>query len=515
MTAVVDVVDERVGAGAPGGGECRRALVGLVWSFAVRFGLFGFGTFMSLWRIDVPPLNSDELVYSRAGELYWAGDYSANPEHPPLGKFFIGAAEHVFGATVWAARFPAAVALLFGGVLLWWWLSRVAGAAAGRIAAVLWWTIPGLISFPEALGAGPHLDLPQRWAMLDPLAGVLALGTLAAGWWWGRSHRLAWALTCGLLAGAAVATKVPALLIIVVPGVVGSLGTLFAPGPGWAVGVPVVVGRVVRALGHGVTWVVGGVVAFAMAYSPMGYKAAEASVRTGWRFQRVHGMSGHSILLRGEVYQHSPWWSLAWWQYVGLGPVLSVVAVCGTVAGLVVGDRLTAYLTAAWVVPMVGLVPLSHLALPHYDLVWRAPLIGGCVAGGAAGIRRLGLVPYGRWVRVGVVVLALLPAGMLGVRTVGHTVGLAPSGYAALPGVVASGEVQVVGNVTLVRHYLPDDVVHGVRNAPRPHRAAPGTIILDRASTGRGSDFGLTAWARLHHYRYISTGTLDVYVRPG
>jgi len=53
-----------------------------------------------------------------------------------------------------------------------------------------------------------------------------------------------------------------------------------------------------------------------------------------------------------------------------------------------------------------------------------------------------------------------------------------------------------------------------LRSVHCPHRPAPGTIVLDRGTTSRSRDFGLTAWARLHEYRLVHTGTLDVYLRP-
>jgi hypothetical protein len=533
VTSQLEVVDdvvlaEQVAAGA--GEVARRRPACSAACFAGRLALLGFGTFMSLWRIDVPSWNGDELVYAGAGNNYWQGDYAYNPEHPPLGKLLIGLSEHLGGQTLWAARLPAGIAMLLGGLLLWGWLSRAVSPAAGWTAAALWWALPGLTSFPELLGDGPYLDLPQRWALLGPLAAVLALAALLAGWWWMRSGRLAWALTCGLLAGAAVATKLPAVLIVAVPAVAGPLATLArcppawaAQFPGWPPGTAAVFGwlaRLPRAAGHAATWLAGAALAFAMAYAPMGAKQAVDSIEAGWRFQRGHGASGHSILLRGQVYAHAPWWSLAWWQYAALGTAVTAVALLATVAGLALRSGLTAYLTAAWLLPMITLVPVAHLALPHYELIWRAPLIGGAVAGASVALRRLSRLrrprggAYDLPVTAAVLLLALLPPAVLAGRTAAHTATLRPSGYGALPALAGPGEVQVVGNVTVVRRYLPEHRVQGVRNAPRPHRQAPGTIVLDRASTSRFSDYGLVAWARLHKYRHTRTGTLEVYVRP-
>jgi hypothetical protein len=510
----------------------RCSITRLATDFAVRAVLFAFGLFMSLWRLDVLSWNGDELIYAAAGNNYWNGDYRYNPEHPPLGKVLIGVSEHIFGQTLWAARLPAAMAALLGGCVLWAWLSRAVGPAAGRTAAVFWWALPGLTSFPELL-PGRSLDLPQRWALLDPLAGALALGALAAGWWWLRGGRLAAALTSGLLAGAAVATKLPAVLIVVVPGAVGPLATLLRPGPAWVAHLPVhaewsrpsrvvftAAGRLPRAVGHAATWLAGGFTAFAMAYASMGARQAVDSIRAGWRMQRAHGSGGHSVLLDGQVYQHAPWWALAWWQWMALGGAVAVIALVATAAGLALRSGLTAYLAAAWLIPLLLLVPVSHLALPHYDIIWRGPLVGAAVAGGAVAIRWLRALSWPRLrpytpVLAGLLLLvALAPPGALALRTAAHTMVLEPAGYGALPAIAGPGEVHVVGSVPVVRKYLPQHTVVGVRNTPRQHVPAPGTIVLDRATTSRSTDFGLTAWGIIHHYRHVHTGTLDIYFRP-
>jgi 4-amino-4-deoxy-L-arabinose transferase-like glycosyltransferase len=528
-----------VGAGAdPGPARAAGTNSQVGWLWLLRIALVGYGAFMSLWRLDVPSWNSDEVVYLQAGDNYWNGQFGYNPEHPPLGKWLIGAAERLFGQSLWAARLPSALAMLAGGVLLWVWLARRIGPAAGRTAAVLWWSLPALTTFPEALGqGGPDLGQAQRWALLDPLAAVLALAAVVAGWWWVRSGRLSAALCCGLLAGAAVATKLPALLLVAVPGAVGPLATLLRPlpalpglpllarlpgagrialprwaiRPGWARPEWVVLpGRVV---GHAAVWLAAGAGAFAATYLPMGYHQGLAVFWAGWHKQHLHAAVGHQIFLHGTAYGRSPWWSLAWWQYAAVGGAVTVVALIAVAAGLALRSGLTAYLTAAWLLPMVALVPLSHLALPHYDLIWRPVLVAGCVAGGATAARwlrrRTHLV-----VAVAAVLALLAPAVLLGVRTTAHTARVRPAGYSALPALAGPGEVQVVGNVLVARRYLPHRQVNAVRNAPRAHRPAPGTIVLDRASTLRGGDFGLSAWARLHHYRHTVSGTLDIWARP-
>jgi 4-amino-4-deoxy-L-arabinose transferase-like glycosyltransferase len=511
-------------AGLAGSRPVGWAVAGAALRWALRLAVAGYGLFMSLWRLDVPAWANDERVYAAAGRDYWHGQFTYNPEHPPLGKWLIGLSEKWFGTGAWAVRLPAAVAMLAVGLLLWVWLARRVGGAAGVVAALVWWSLPAISTFPEVMGGQPDLSLSQRLALLDPLAAAFAVGALVAGWWWVRSGRLRAALLCGLLAGAAVATKIPAVLLVAVPAVVGPLGTLRHAPPWWASrarlpndwALPaswqewtVRLGRVAV---HAVAWLTAGFAAFAAAYAPMGARQAVRVFAAGWRYQHRHGTGGHDIVLRGAVWDKAPWWALGWWQYMSVGAAVTVVAVLATLAGLAVRSGLTAYLTAAWLLPMALLVPVSGLALPHYDLVWRPVLVAGCVAGGAVAAGRLR-----RWVPRPLVALlvlaALVPPALLGARTAAYTARLVPEGYAALPQVAFPGQTLVIGNVLLARQYLPGWSVIPAAGLPPSHHLPPGTIVLDRARTLRAGDRGLGAWARLNGYRLVRSGTLDIWVR--
>jgi hypothetical protein len=486
--------------------------------------VFGYGAFMSLWRLPVPAWLGDEITYARAGEEYWHGQFTFNPEHPPLGKDLIGAAEMVFGPRLGAARLPAAGAMLACGVLLWWWLSRQVGPAAGVTAAVLWWSLPGLTTFPEASGlSGPELSLPQRLALLDPLAGALVLAALIVGWWWVRSGRLRAVALCGVLSGAAVATKLPALLPLAVPALVGTLAVLLrrAPetgnpatgGPGWWARLPEPARRAARAAGHGWTWAGATAVTFAAAYAPMGPRQAASSVLAGWRFQRAHSELGHWIVLRGAVHLQPPWWAPAWWQYVSVGAAVAALLGTAAVAAVLLRPGLGGYLTAAWVLPMLTLVPITDLALPTYGLIWRGPLVAGTATGAALAARRLHRrLPAA--VAAALIATAAVPIAVLSARTAGHTLRLPRVGYAALPGLAEPGEVQILGHPVLAHRYLaPAHAVRPVIRPPTAGRPAPGTLVLDRAYTLRFGDGGLSAWARRHGYRMVRTGTLEVWLR--
>ncbi|HZB47490.1 MAG TPA: hypothetical protein VE547_00200, partial [Mycobacteriales bacterium] len=300
-------------------------------------------------------------------------------------------------------------ATLAGGLLLWLWLSRAVAPAAGPLAALLWWSLPSVVAFPEALPAGPELSLPTRYALLDPLAGFLALAALAVGWWWVRSGRWVAAAGSGLLLGLAVATKLPAGLVGVVAGVAGTAAALRRPGG--------VARRLGRAGGQGATWAVAGLGGVALAYAPMGRDGAVASWSAGWRIQRDHGGGGHLVIVAGQRTFHPPWWALGWWQYASWGAAVTTAAALAVVAGLALRPGLAGYLTAAWLLPLALLVPVSGLALPHYPVIWRGPLVAAVAVGAVAAagwIRaRAGGGAAGRRLAVAVLAVALAPVGLL------------------------------------------------------------------------------------------------------
>ena len=430
----------------------------------------------------------------------------AEPGPPPLGKELIGAAQAAFGPSLAAARLPAAAAALAGGLLLWFWLSRAAAPAAGPLAAVLWWSMPSALAFPDALPAGlrPETSLPTRYALLDPLAGVLALGALAVGWWWVRTGRWSAAAGSGVLLGLAVATKLPAGLVGAVAVVAGSVAALRRPGTGPR--------RALRAGGQAATWSLAAAGAFLAAYAPMGRPGALASWTAGWRFQRRTGGSATRVVVAGAVDRHPPWWTLGWWQYASWGAAATAVAVLAVVLGLVLRTALAGYLTAAWLTPVVLLVPVAHLALPHYLVAWRGPLVASIAVGAAAGtgwLRRR----TGTRIAYAVLLCALTPALLVAGRTTAATLTLRPTGYAALAALAPPGDVWVVGYADVARLHLTG---HRVLSPPRrpPAAARPAAVVLDAMVTLRFGGRHLAGWARAHGYRVVRSYTLEIWIRP-
>lgn len=484
-----------------------------VWSGVVL--LAAAGCWLAFARLSVPAWGVDEPVYARAGLAYWHGDFGLNPEHPPLGKYLIGASEAAFGSTVGAARLPGALALLGSGLLLWAWLSRVGPRWSGPVAAALTWTLPVLAGFPEALDESPATAAMARAALLEPVAAVLGLAALAAGWWWLRSGRVVAGAACGLLSGLAIAAKLPAGLTVLVPAVAGCLGAGCRPGG--------VLRRLARTAGHGLLWIATAAAAFAACYLPMGVGPARRNLGRMWQLEHRHGTAGHPILVAGVVRLHAPWWINLAWQRASWGTALTVAAAAAVVAGLLARSGLTAYLAAAALLPATLLAPLTGLALPHYLVLWRPQLIAAATVGAAAAVSRMWRLRAGgrgrpRWAaRISAAALGValaVPAALAGTGSAVATVTLRPTGYAELPALVPDGgTVWLIGDLGAARFYLPHSRSVGYA-AKRPPRGVPAAIVVDRGSSLRFGDGGLPRWAGRHGYRHLSTGSLDVWLAP-
>jgi 4-amino-4-deoxy-L-arabinose transferase-like glycosyltransferase len=470
--------------------------------WAARVLLLGCGVWMSGWRLHVPELTGDEQMYIGAGRAYISGDYTPNTEHPPLGKLLMGAAQAAFGDSLLSARLPSAVAMFGVGVLLWVWLGRAAAhPAAGPVAALVWWTVPVLSDWPETLEHPPVTPVLARAALLDPLAGGIAMAAVCAGWWWLRSRRCRAAVVCGVLAGLAAATKLPALFVVAVPAVAGCVASASGDGT-WPL-------RLGRLLGQTSCWVAGAAAGFAAAFAPLG-SAAGVVLREMIRFQRQHAADGHSVLVAGTPARQAPWWLLGYWQYVSWGAVLTSAAALAMAVGLVSRSSLTGYLTAAWLLPTVGIPALTGLALPHYLLLFRPELAAATAAGAAvvmrwAAGRRLAL-------RATAAAAASVVALPVVVSSAASVTMLQPTGYAALPALVRPDtKVWLLASPAAGYYLLPGRILV-YRPDPRlVDRVRPDVIVIDRGVALRGGDGGLPGWVRLHGYHLTRSGGLDVW----
>lgn len=327
--------------------------------------LAGLGGWFTFHRLEVSGAASDEIVYVRSAQAYLRGDFSANPEHPPLGKWIIalGLRPGLEGQELLgAARLPVA--------LLGWLTGVVTAATAGLItrrlvpalaAGGLWWLLPGTAGSPH------HL---VRVAMLDgPMMFFVSLSLLLCVLAW-RTRQLRWWPLAAASAGLAAATKVP--------GVVALLGLA-----------PVVVTALVRpaaaaarpkvllaVLGCGVV----AAVSFLATYLPAGGGAA-AWARETFAFQLDHAADGHPVEIAGRVVTDSPWWAAWWWQARYLTWPGVAVLWGLAVVGLLRWGRRGAWVVGAPLLAGTLALAVSPLQLPHYHLV-LTPML--CVAAAAA-----------------------------------------------------------------------------------------------------------------------------------
>src|ERR1044071_3844386 len=88
---------------------------------------------LALWSIQTTSLTFDEPSYIEAGGHHLAGDFSANPEHPPLAKELIALPAMLLERTGLMAAPPSGLALTP--------LFRLASLFAGLATAALcgWW----------------------------------------------------------------------------------------------------------------------------------------------------------------------------------------------------------------------------------------------------------------------------------------------------------------------------------------------------------------------------------------
>lgn len=130
-------------------------------------------------------------------DLHWG----VNHEHPPLLKTLfalshevLGQGLHVFASEGTSYRFPAMVSAALLVALLYLWGTRVAGRAAGVVAAATFLAMPRVF-FHAHLAC---FDVP-----------VTALFTATTFAWWRSLERkgLRWPLACALLFGATLSAK--------------------------------------------------------------------------------------------------------------------------------------------------------------------------------------------------------------------------------------------------------------------------------------------------------------------
>lgn len=200
MAAASATSDYPRGNGTGGNGTGGNGTGGTAWTGADRtllLGLIAIALLRTASLFASPlGLGVDEAQYWLWSTGFDFGYYTK----PPLTSWIIGLSHGLFGHHEWAVRLPAPWLHLATSLILWRAASWLAGAGAGRIAAMIWMTLPSI-----ALGSfviSTDTPLLLCWS-----AGVLALvGVLTGRLREGRGMLLA-----GGAFGAAMLAKYAAI----------------------------------------------------------------------------------------------------------------------------------------------------------------------------------------------------------------------------------------------------------------------------------------------------------------
>jgi 4-amino-4-deoxy-L-arabinose transferase-like glycosyltransferase len=455
----------------------------------------GCAMFVYFWRLGTEAWFVDEFVYTRAGREYVDGRFTTNLEHPPLGKYLIGAGELLLHDRWLGSRGAAATAGVVTGIAVALLAARIAGHRAALAAAAVYWLLPHRIPLWTAQDAiGPKIE---RYALLDPFAAMFVALALLAGWEWIRCGRWRWVVATGTAVGLAAAAKVPGGLV----GPVIVAAALVAHRA-----------RPLRAFLQAAGATVAALAAFAACYLPLGPRGGLDAIRSMWTFQHLHARNGHLVYAGGRSWLHAPWWANGYWQTESYGPLVSLTLLVAAGTAVTIGARPAAlYLAAALAASYLGVSVLARLALPFYYLVWQPALAALAGIGVSAIARR-------RW--SGPILAFLVIPGLL---SAGHLVGtvatLRPDGYASLPALLGpasrSGLVVVDGYPQTAGRYLPGWHVAGPAALTSGRRIA--AVVVDPAVEQRAPSRTLAAWlAATGPYRTtVHTGTLTVYLVNG
>lgn len=344
---------------------------------AVGVAIWAVGA--SYWRIGAAPRLGDESTYVAAGwrYLHWSSTpahiraHYANFEHPPLAKILFGVAQVLTGhVSVTASRAVAATCTMAAAIALAVWLARTGGRWTGLLAGALVVLVPTPIA-PQHTNFG-------RAAMLDPVASAFMIASVVLAWFWFTARdRRAWILAAatGLAIGLATASKENGFLGAVGPVL---LGLLLPDRSGTR--------RRVRAAQLGAASVVAGGV-FMLSYTGLGNRWEHIGHLL--RFQLDARAQGHTVMVRGVLTEHPPWWANLWFAWHSLGAGVAIALLVAVLAAVVLRrDRLVWWCLAALVAPIVFHCFVAGNALPFYWVMWM-PALYALAALGIAELARL------------------------------------------------------------------------------------------------------------------------------
>ncbi|WP_347756314.1 glycosyltransferase family 39 protein [Agrococcus sp. ProA11] len=302
---------------------------------------------MGFWALDQANIAPDELVYQRAGLAYVQGDTSANPEHPPIAKYLLGAWQLAFGTGVPSARVLMGCVLAAAVLVSYAWLRAAAGGSAAVIGAIM------LAATHRVNGT----DLIDRQVLLEPYSVLFGMSALALLWQWTRHRRALLAIGAGTLMALAILSKASAAVLLV---------AALACVPWRELGDR----RVWRAvLGFAAT----GIAVCLLAYVPLGGIPAVLEMI---EFQAEHAQNGHRIVIAGETHRFAPWYAPLWFggEVVGWFALAAIVAWAGAAVVLRGRELIVRMLGLAAIATLV-VMALSPVVLPHYTGAWLWPLL--------------------------------------------------------------------------------------------------------------------------------------------
>lgn len=446
--------------------------------------------FVLFYRIGVPSWNFDEYFFGIVGRRFLEGYFDQDVGvHPYLGTYLIGVIPALGSTGTTGVRLAPAIAGFATAGVLFFFARRVAGYWAGLLAFALWGLLPHESVMDGVAFAAIKIE---RFGLLDVFMELFIAAALYAGWRWTGSEDWRWALSTGLLAGMATASKL-AGAVVLVPILALSLIT---PGLDRRVAQT----AVVVVLCPGV---------LLLSFLPV---LPEAPDRLGEMFDlaRVHQELGHTVVVAGDLYTgQAPWWANAWFMWDGMGPFATLSLLIAAAAAVALIDRrLSIYLGLAVAAPFVSLATIYDIALPHYYFLWLAPL----TLLAALGLHQLAASGGFRAGLAGVLVLAM---GVAAVTTMVNVASQRTGDYRRAAeqlerAGLGEGKIVVAGLEPILGDYL--------RKARLLERPTDGVdaVVIDRGQVRRtGDPRKVQRWVRLHQdrYRRMDIDHLSVFVR--
>ncbi len=330
---------------------------------AATIAIAVWASFQNLFRLSQPFILFDEPIYATAGRRYVNLEVLPSPsghqanidifEHPPLAKMLFGLAQLIPGhSEITADRAVAASCTLLTAAVLGIWLARSAGRWVGLLTAGFAALLPVTVS-----GADARFG---RYGMLDPVAELFMVLSLALGWAWFRHRGTAswwYAVLTGVAVGCATAAKENGFLGIVGP--VLLMAFLARRDQ------RLLLTRCAQALAAVITTVL----VFVGTYLPFGHPFDRIAYLL--RYQSWHANLGHLVGFAGQVSAKPPWWANLWFAGQGFGATLiTVLALSALAAVLLRRDVLVAWLLAALAAPVIFHLFVATVVLPFYWALW-------------------------------------------------------------------------------------------------------------------------------------------------